>query len=113
MISEPLRPGGLQDRREDVRLIDVGDVLDDRFEILRVAGENPRLVLKIDGVAGSVPRQPVAIGSADVRQLRFGVHDVDGVRQVHVVADLAAEAVQMVGPVVVDSSGVELRFGQP
>jgi hypothetical protein len=96
-----------------VRLALEGTPTSDRFEIQRVTGDSPRLVLKIDGVEGSVPREPVAIGSADVRQLRFGIHDVDGVRQVHVVADLAAEAVQMIGPVEVDSGGVELRFSQP
>ena len=55
----------------------------------------------------------MAIGSSHVDRLRFGIHNVDGMRQVHAVADLADESVQLVGsPAIVDGA-VELRFSRP
>lgn len=96
-----------------IRLALTGPLADDRFQIQRVSGGSPRQVLKLLGAEGGVPRGPVSIGSDHVQQLRFGVHNVDGMRQVHAVADLAEESVEFVGPVVIDDGAVELRFSRP
>lgn len=96
-----------------IRLALSGPITDDRFETQSISGDSPRLLLKLHGAAGGVPRDPVTIGSDHVQQLRFGVHNVDGVRQVHAVVDLAGAGVQMVGAVVIDDGAVELRFGRP
>jgi hypothetical protein len=93
-----------------VRLWLDGEAASDRLEALRLRQGEPRAVLKIDGVDGDVPRQPVAIGSPHVVQLRFGIHSVAGRRQLHVVADLVSAEVELVGPPRHDADGVELRF---
>ncbi len=78
-----------------------------------VAGVVPRLVLKIAGIAGATPRTPATIGSTHVQQLRFGRHSPATGPELHVVADLTGDSVEMIGPLVIDETGVELRLGRP
>jgi hypothetical protein len=84
-----------------------------RLESLRVVNGEPRFVLKLTGIAGPVPRDPVPIGSAHVDQLRFGVHPGPDGRQLHAVADLTDSDVELVGAIVADEGGLELRFSRP
>jgi len=103
----------VEDGDSIVRLWLSGEVTPDRLETVRVETGAPRQLLKILGVVGSVPAATVNVDLPHVEGLRFGVHQVDGLRQVHVVADLTGESVQLVGEPTVDESGVELRFTQP
>ncbi len=81
----------------------------DRIENLRVAGGEPRHVVKILGIAGQIP-ETVEIGTGEVVRLRFGKHRVGGTMQLHVVADLTGGAVEWRGPVEIDGRTLQVRF---
>jgi hypothetical protein len=96
-----------------IRLWLDGAAPQDRLSTVRVAEGAPRLVLKIAGIAGAVPRTPTTIGSEHVERLRYGVHPAAGGSELHVVADLTDAAVELIGSLAVDDGGVELRLGRP
>lgn len=48
----------------------------------------PRYVVKVRGTGS---RPPIAVSTSEVQQIRTGLHDVDGVPEVHLVFDLTSE----------------------
>jgi uncharacterized protein (TIGR02266 family) len=77
------------------------------YSQVRVGGEPPREVVRINGAARPFRFLRLAVGTPEVRQIRVGFHQSPAGNEIHVVMDLADAAVKVVG---VEEQGRQLRL---
>jgi hypothetical protein len=79
----------------------------DAYSQVRVGGTPPREVVRINGAARPFRFPRLAVGTAEVKQIRTGFHERPEGNEIHVVLDLADAAVKVTG---VEEHGNQLRL---
>ena len=72
-----------------------GSFQEEQIDDFRVNGEQPREVVRIRGVQRPFTQNRIEMETDHVRQIRTGFHEDDGVRSLHIVADLVDVDVQL------------------
>lgn len=86
-----------------------GVFLPGSYDLERLNGGSPRVVIRIRGVRDSfTPRLPV--GTAQLIRVRTGLHDRAGGSELHVVADLRGPEVRVLGSSA-EGETLQVRFG--
>ncbi|HXT23058.1 MAG TPA: hypothetical protein VN923_20080, partial [Thermoanaerobaculia bacterium] len=78
-----------------VTIVTNGKVPPDAFSHFRLDGGTPREVIRLRGVDDSYRRTSIAVGTAEVKQLRLGYHAQPGGNELHIVVDLTSPRVQL------------------
>lgn len=91
----------------EVVLVGDGSFELQRWTRFRLAGPNPREVVKIRGIEGPYDRSLLPVGSPELRQVRTGFHTLPGSNELHVVMDLADPGVEATD---VEARGRTLRI---
>jgi hypothetical protein len=83
-----------------------GPFTSDRYDVVRIEGGAPRVLIRVFGAGEPFASPRIEVGTPEVLQVRVGAHAQGGRQDLHFVADLAAEAVRLVA---VEPRGNTLR----
>ncbi|RMH18679.1 MAG: hypothetical protein D6696_12530, partial [Acidobacteria bacterium] len=88
----------------------------DRVSELKLGGEQPRLVLRLRGIAEPFRAERLAVASPELLQIRIGYHPAATLEasELHVVLDLASPRAARIGDLeVLDGRRLEVLVGLP